>query len=176
MYRRSGWYRILGILTLLALAAGCGPRRVPRTEATQAKPKPPPRPTATTLQHSTVNVSDPQGRWTFETVAKTVTSTSEAGPYQMAQAQGVYRKLKPAGQDPVYMTARRIDLDQRQSLVVLRGEVHVTSGGITIQGEQVYYNLKTGKVSAPSRTKLTFVPGKASRPSAPTAPGSGATR
>ncbi len=151
--------RAIIIFALLALTAlgGCASRGTPGTSATEARERPPAAPTATTMQHSTVKVSDPQHQWSFEGVARQVTQTGTAGPYDMVDVRGTYKK---AGDPPVHMWAQRIRLDKQRNTMVLQGKVKVVGGAVTVEGDRIEYNLKTGEVVASSQTKWTFAPGE----------------
>jgi LptA/(LptD N-terminal domain) LPS transport protein len=149
--------RLLVIVALAlltpALLAGC--TRPRPSQVGPGKPKAPALPTSTTLENTTVKLADPAGKWTFDAVAKTATTAGAKGPYDMTEADGVCRR---PGEPPAYLHARRLHLDQQRQHVTLEGAVRVVSGGLTVEGDRIEYDLKTGKVVGAPRTNWTFDP------------------
>lgn len=139
-----------------ALLAGCSRPRTPQVGPD--KPKPPALPTSTTLENTTVKLADPAGKWTFDATAKSATTAGARGPYDMTEADGVCRR---PNEPPAYVRAHRLHLDQERQQITLEGGVRVISGGLTVEGDRIEYDLKTGKVVGAPRTNWTFSPGAA---------------
>jgi len=138
-------------LAVLLAVGGCG-RRQP-----QPPSKEPPAPAAPSLEFggSVIRIADPKGRWTFEARSATVKAQSAGGPYSLSPAEGTYQEK---GKEPVHMRAQFAEVQKQAGQVVLEGSVAISSAGWTLEAEQVTYDLNTGKVVAPGRTKLTFEP------------------
>jgi lipopolysaccharide assembly outer membrane protein LptD (OstA) len=112
---------------------------------------------------STITVADPAGRWSLEASSPRIEADSIGGPYRLKPATCRYQQQ---GRAPVVMEAKAAFVDKAASRVVLRGSVKVVYGTLTLEGEQIEYDLKRGEVAAGERTKLTYGEGAGRSPSA----------
>ena len=137
------------VIVALFILCGCGQRRPP------APAEKLPAPTAPSLEFggSVVRVEDPKGRWTFEARSAQVKAQSAEGPYTLSPADGTYQE---AGQEPIHMRARSAEVQRQAGRVDLQGSVAITSDAWTLEADRVTYDLNSGKVVSPGRTKLTF--------------------
>lgn len=156
-------------LVLIAFAAvGCARRPPP------APPPPTPAaPAAPSLElgGSVIRIADPKGRWRFVARSAKVKATGVDGPYDLTPADARYEE---PGKEPVLMRAARADVNKQTQRVHLEGSVQISSGGWLLEAERVDYDLNTGKVVAPGRTKLTL--GGEDRRKSPDVAGSGRGR
>lgn len=141
----------LTVALLLALV-GCGGKPAQDTLA-----KPPDKVPEPSLEFggSVIRIADPKGRWTFEARSQQVKAKTAEGPYHLAPVAGTYLEK---GRAPVEMSAVSGDIDKRAGRVALRGRVQISSAGWRLEADRVDYDLGTGKVVSPGRTKLTFQP------------------
>jgi hypothetical protein len=134
---------------MLAIA-GCSARR-------PAKPteKPPTQPPVPSLEFggSVIRIADPKGNWTFEARSAKIKAKTAEGPFFLVPADGIYQQT---GQKPVYMKAVTASIDKAAGRVVLQENVRITSAAWILEADRVDYDLNTGKVVSPGRTKLTF--------------------
>ena len=144
-----GWRLILP--ALLLLAPGCGPRRTapPPEEGTPSVAAAP----SLEFGGSVIRVSDPKGSWKFEARSPRVKAAGVNGPYTLMPADATYQE---EGKEPVLMHAERADVDRQTQRVALAGSVQVASNGWVLEADHVTYDLKTGKVVSPGRTKLSL--------------------
>jgi lipopolysaccharide assembly outer membrane protein LptD (OstA) len=110
---------------------------------------------------SVIRMDDPKGRWTFEARSAAVKAQSSEGPFLLSPADCTYTEK---GKEPVRMRADSADLQKQAGRVTLRGSVVVSSGGWRLESDSVTYDLHTGKVVSPGRTKVTYSP-EAAQPS-----------
>jgi len=143
--------RVWWVVALLALF-GCGGRRVETPLV-----KPPEKPPSPSLEFggSVIRIADPKGNWTFEARSAKVNAKTTEGPFSLSPADGVYREK---GRAPVNMSAAAGDIDKQAGRVALKGHVRITSDDWLLEADRVDYDLDSGKVVSPGRTKLTFQP------------------
>ena len=152
-------------LLLIAALVACAGCASPSRPAPPVERKPPPQAPAPSheIEQSKVKVVDPGGRWTFQAEAERVEAASVHGPYTLAPARARYEEV---GRPPAFMSADRAQIDQESRRVVFEGDVRINSGAWTLEADRAEYELDSGEVVAPGRTKWTFTeaPGAAKRP------------
>lgn len=105
------------------------------------------------LGGSVIRIADPGGRWKFEAHSAQVNAKTVDGPFVLSPAEGRYQER---GKEPVLMRAARADIDKQAQQVVLQGQVRIASDSWLLEADRVDYDLNTGKVVSPGRTKLSF--------------------
>ncbi len=143
-------------LIVLLAACGCGHGRRPDPE----NPAVPPQAPSVRFGGSVIRMADPKGRWTFEARSAAVKLQSSEGPFTLSPADCTYGEK---GKAPVRMRAEVADVQKRAGRVTLRGSVVVSSDGWRLDADSVTYNLNTGKVVSPGRSKVTYSPEAAQR-------------
>jgi len=144
-------------LIILLAACGCGHGRRPDLEK---EPTAPPRTPSVEFGGSVIRMADTKGRWTFEARSAAVKAQSSEGPFALSPADCTYVEK---GKQPVRMRAESADVQKQAGRVTLRGSVVVTSDGWRLDADSVTYDLNTGKVVSPGRTKVTYSPETAQR-------------
>lgn len=139
-------------LIALIVACGCGHGR--RSDP-ERKPAVTPRAPSVTFGGSVIRMKDPKGRWTFEARSAAVKGQPSEGSFTLSPADCTYGEK---GKEPVRMRAASADVQKQAGRVTLRGSVAVTSDGWRLDADSVTYNLNTGKVVSPGRSKVTYSP------------------